>query len=122
MACLWVGSDGRGLESGGCRCVHTDEVGVAPLPTRRFPNVTVPLGGLVPIVHDTLLAAGRNRSSALTSPSFMREVPQCWLMGQAAGVAAAVAANAGVRVCDVGIHDVRTPLSQQGVYVHTIAS
>jgi hypothetical protein len=98
--------------------VHQDEVGVSPSPNRRFPNVSVPLGCLVPVALNNLLAAGRNLSSDPASHSFMREVPQCWLMGQAAGVAAAVAANAGVRVRDVDIHDVRQQLVKQGVYLH----
>jgi hypothetical protein len=99
--------------------IHADEVEVSPSPNRRFPNVSVPLGCLVPIAHDNLLAAGRNLSSDPTSHAFMREVPQCWLMGQAAGVAAAVAVNAGVRVRDVDIHEVRNQLAKQGVYLHT---
>lgn len=99
--------------------IHADEVGVSPSPNRRFPNVSVPLGCLVPIAHDHLLAAGRNLSSDPTSHAFMREVPQCWLMGQAAGVAAAVAVYAGVRVRDVDIHEVRNQLAKQGVYLHT---
>ena len=45
----------------------------------------------------TSLAAGRHVSSDASSHGFMREIPQCWLTGQAAGAAAAVAANAGVQ-------------------------
>ena len=81
--------------------------------------MSVSLGCLVPITHDNLPAAGRNLSSGPTSHSCMREVPQCWLMGQAAGVAAAVAVNAGMRVRDVDVHEVWNQRSQQGVYLHT---
>ncbi len=48
----------------------------------------------------------------------MREVPQCWVMGPAVGVAAAVAAHAGVRVRDVDIQEVRQQLRQQEVALH----
>jgi hypothetical protein len=97
---------------------HDDEIGLSPSPNRRFPNVSVPFGCLLPTTIDNLLAAGRNLSSDATTHSFMREVPQCWLMGQAAGVAAAVAANAGVHVRQVDIQDVQRHLLKQGVTLH----
>lgn len=98
--------------------IHDDEIGVSPSPNVRFPNVSVPLGCLVPESLDNLVAAGRNLSSDPASHSFMREVPQCWLLGQAAGVAAAVASNSGVRVRDVDISEVRGQLSRQGVILN----
>ena len=98
--------------------LHDDEVGVSPSPNTRYPNISVPLGCMVPESLDNLMAAGRNLSSDAASHSFMREVPQCWLMGQAAGVAAAVAVNAGVRVRDVDVAEVRGQLSKQGVYLN----
>lgn len=97
---------------------HPDEVGVSPSPNRRFANVSIPLGCLLPGSLDNLLAAGRNLSSDATTHSFMREVPQCWVMGQAAGVAAAVAANAGVAVRDVNIQSVQQALRKQDVVLH----
>ena len=97
--------------------VQEDEVGVSPSPNRRFANVSLPLGCLIPESLDNMLAAGRNLSSDPASHSFMREVPQCWLMGQAAGVAAAVATGSGVKVRDVSIPEVRDQLSKQGVYL-----
>jgi hypothetical protein len=72
---------------------------------------------MVPESMDNMLAAGRNLSSDPASHSFMREVPQCWLMGQAAGVAAAVATGSGVKVRDVSIPEVRDHLAKQGVYL-----
>ena len=98
--------------------IQEDEIGVSPSPNVRFPNVSVPFGCLVPESLDNLLAAGRNLSSDPASHSFMREVPQCWLLGQAAGVAAAIASNAGVRVRDVDISEVRGQLSKQGVVLN----
>lgn len=98
--------------------LHDDEVGVSPSPNTRYSNISVPLGCMVPESLDNLMAAGRNLSSDPASHSFMREVPQCWLMGQAAGVAAAVAVNSGVRVRDVDVAEVRSQLTKQGVYLH----
>jgi hypothetical protein len=96
---------------------HADEVGISPPPNARYPNVSIPLGCLVPQALDGLLAAGRNLSSDPATHSFMREIPQCWAMGQAAGVAAAVAAGAAVRVRDVDVAEVQRQLVKQGVWL-----
>ena len=47
----------------------------------------------------------------------MREIPQCWLTGQAAGAAAAVAVNAGVQPRAVDVRDVQATLRKQGVFI-----
>jgi hypothetical protein len=51
----------------------------------------------------------------------MREIPQCWLTGQAAGVAAAVAISQGVTPRHVDIARVQSALRNQGVYLRTAA-
>ena len=48
----------------------------------------------------------------------MREIPQCWLTGQAAGVAAAIAADSGVTPADVPIAPLRKALRGQGAYLN----
>jgi hypothetical protein len=47
----------------------------------------------------------------------MREIPQCWLTGHAAGVGAAVAANRGVQPRQVDVAEVRAILRQQGAHL-----
>jgi hypothetical protein len=47
----------------------------------------------------------------------MREIPQCWLTGQAAGTAAALAASAGIRPRDLNIARLQEALISQGVYL-----
>jgi hypothetical protein len=69
-----------------------DEVGISPSLSPKFPVVSVPYGCLVPRDVEGLLVAGRHISCDATSHSFLREIPQCWLTGQAAGAAAALAA------------------------------
>jgi hypothetical protein len=69
-----------------------DEVGISPSLSPKFPLLSVPYGCLVPRDIDGLLVAGRHISCDATSHSFLREIPQCWLTGQAAGAAAALAA------------------------------
>ena len=94
-----------------------DEVGVSPSVSLKFPLVSVPYGALVPRNLDGLLACGRHISCDANSHGFMREIPQCWLTGQAAGVAAAVAAGAGVEPRAVDIGELRKALVKQGVFL-----
>ena len=62
---------------------------------------------------DGLLAAGRHISCDANSHGFMREIPQCWLTGHAAGVGAAVAANRGVQPREVDVSEVKAILREQ---------
>ena len=94
-----------------------DEIGVTPAVSPKFPNISVPYGALVPIELDGLLAAGRHISCDSNSHGFMREIPQCWITGQAAGVAAALAARAGVEPRAVAIDQLQDALLAQGVYL-----
>jgi hypothetical protein len=94
-----------------------DEVGVSPSVSLKYPVVSVPYGCLVPRALDGLLAAGRHISCDANSHGFMREIPQCWLTGQAAGVAAALAANAGVQPRAVDVASLQSALRRQGVFL-----
>jgi hypothetical protein len=94
-----------------------DEIGVSPPPNPRNKNLSIPLGCLIPESIDNLLAAGRNLSCEASIHTFMREIPQCWAMGQAAGVAAATAANSGVLVRNVNVKEVQQELKKQMVYL-----
>jgi hypothetical protein len=93
------------------------EVGVSPSVSPNFPVVSVPYDVLVPARLDGLLACGRHISCDPSSHGFMREIPQCWLTGQAAGAAAAVAVNAGVQPRAVNVRDVQAALRKQGVFI-----
>jgi hypothetical protein len=94
-----------------------DEVGVSPSLGPNLPEVSVPYGALLPVKTDNLLVAGRHISTDSQTHTFMREIPQCWLTGHAAGAAAALAANAGVSPHDLNIADLQSALSKQGAYV-----
>ena len=94
-----------------------DEVAVSPSVSPKYPVVSVPYGCLVPRALDGLLAAGRHISCDANSHGFMREIPQCWLTGQAAGAAAALAAGAGVQPRNVDIGELQKALTAQGVYL-----
>jgi hypothetical protein len=96
---------------------YADEIGVSPSLSPAFPVVSVPYGSLVPLQVDGLLAPGRHMSSDAVSHTFLREIPQCWLTGQAAGAAAALAANRGVPPRQVNLQQLQAELLKQGAYV-----
>jgi hypothetical protein len=51
----------------------------------------------------------------------MREIPQCWITGQAAGTAAALAAAAKVHPRAVDVPALQAALAHQGVYLRSDA-
>ena len=73
-----------------------DEIGVSPSVSPKFPNISIPYGALLPQTLDGLLACGRHVSCDKNSHGFMREIPQCWITGQAVGAAAALAVKQGL--------------------------
>ena len=75
----------------------------------------------MPRALDGLLVAGRHVSSDAASHSFLREIPQCWLTGQAAGAAAGLAAGLGVAPRAVPIGALQAELLRQGAFVRVPA-
>ncbi len=99
--------------------VHPDEVGVSPCLSPKFPAISIPYGSLVPESLDGLLACGRHISCDPTSHSFLREIPQCWVTGQAAGTAAAIAVQRGLEPRAIDIQELQQALLSQGVHLRT---
>jgi hypothetical protein len=102
--------------------VHADEIGVSPSLSPRFASVSVPYRALVPEAVDGLLVAGRHVACDSSSHSFMREIPQCWLTGQAAGVAAALTVATKKTPTQLAIADVQESLRRQGAYLRPAAA
>ncbi len=94
-----------------------DEIGVSPAVSPKFPNISIPYGALVPESLDGLLACGRHVSCDRNSHGFMREIPQCWITGQAAGVAAALAVAGGVQPRAVDVRRLQQALQAQGAFL-----
>ena len=92
-----------------------DEIGISPSLSPKFPPLSVPYGCLVPRDIDGLLVAGRHISCDPSSHSFLREIPQCWLTGQAAGAAAALAVAKRCAPRAVPIAELQTALRRQQV-------
>ena len=97
--------------------VESDEIGVSPSLSPNLPNVSVPYGALLPRAVDNLLVAGRHISTDAQTHTYMREIPQCWLTGHAAGVAAALSVQAGVSPKDVAVNDLQAALRRQGAHL-----
>jgi hypothetical protein len=102
--------------------VLVDEIGVTPSVSPKFPNISIPYGSLVPATLDGLLACGRHIACDPNSHGFMREIPQCWITGQAAGVGAALAANSGIEPRAVALDELQAALAGQGVYLRPRAT
>jgi FAD-dependent oxidoreductase family protein len=97
---------------------HPDEIGVSPSPSQKFDSVSVSYRSLVPSDLDNVLVGGRHISCDAQSQAFMREIPQCWMTGQAAGVGAAMVARDAIPAADVDIDALRAELRLQGAYLH----
>ncbi len=101
--------------------VHETEIGVSPSLAPKWASVSVPYGSLLPRATQGLLVAGRHLSCDAASQTFMREIPQCWMTGHAAGAAAALAANAGVDPADVPVATLQQVLAEQGAHLRASA-
>jgi hypothetical protein len=73
-----------------------------------------PYRTMLPRSVENLLVAGRHYSSTSAAQKISREIPPCMAMGEAAGVAAALALNAGVSVRNVDVAAVQRTLRAQG--------
>jgi hypothetical protein len=73
-----------------------------------------PYRSMLPRSVENLLVAGRHYSSTSAAQKISREIPPCMAMGEAAGVAAALALDAGVPVRNVDVAAVQRTLRAQG--------
>ncbi len=97
--------------------VRDDEIGVSPSLSPKFANVSIPYGALLPCQIEGLLAPGRHLACDKTSHSFLREIPQCWLTGQAAGIAAAIGAGKDMPLSEIPVGELQAALRKQGAYL-----
>ena len=95
----------------------SDTVAVSGHDGLRLPEFQIPYGALLPKTVDNVIAAGRCISCASDLIDRVRLIPVCVVTGHAAGVAAALAAKAGVRPRDVPAADIQKVLREQGAYL-----
>jgi FAD-dependent oxidoreductase family protein len=97
---------------------HSSEsIGLCPGFSPEYPTLEIPYGTLVPQSLDGLLAAGRNLSCDPMSHAALREIPECWVVGQGAGVAAALAVRDAVSPRDLTVSRLQAELQRQGALV-----
>lgn len=73
-----------------------------------------PYRALLPRSVDQLLVAGRHYSATPEAQKISREIPPCMAMGQAAGIAAALALDMGVTVREVDAKHIQHGMREQG--------
>lgn len=80
-------------------------------------NYYIPLSCLISKNVDNLFAAGKNLSADKYAFAAVRVMPPCIAMGEAAGIAAALAANEGTCAGDVSYKKVQEILIQNGAFL-----
>lgn len=93
--------------------LHTKS-GVRPKPLKPGTVPTIPLSALVPKGSRDLIVAGRCVSSDRLANSGLRVQASCMGMGQAAAVAASLAAQNGTTPLEVPLTEIRRVLAQHG--------
>ncbi len=73
-----------------------------------------PYRAMLPKEVDQLLVAGRHYSATPQAQKSSREIPPCMAMGEAAGIAATVALNAGTTVRKADIKSIQKQMRAQG--------
>ena len=88
---------------------------------RHFPDSVArgrdyyyPYRTMLPRGVGQLLVAGRHYSSTSAAQKNSREIPPCMAMGEAAGLAAALALEAGVDVADIDVGALQKRLRAEG--------
>ena len=96
---------------------HPDSIGLCPGLTPEYPTLEIPYRCLVPGEVEGLLAAGRNLSCDPQAHNPLREVPECWVLGQGAGIAAALAVRHDLPLREVPPARLKAALRSQGALV-----
>ncbi len=94
-----------------------DVIGVGGAESGEHHEWQIPYGALVPVKTENVLAAGRCINTDIRMADLVRLIPNCFVTGHAAGVAAAVAAKDSCRPRDVDIAKVQKILRQQEAYL-----
>ena len=94
-----------------------DVIGVGGASDGKHQEWQIPYGALVPEQIDDLLVAGRCISAEMRMADLVRLIPNCFVTGHAAGVAAAVAARESCRPREVDVTKVQRILREQEAYL-----
>ena len=80
-------------------------------------NYYIPFSCLVSKNIKNLLAAGKCMSADKYAFAAVRVMPPCFAMGEAVGIAAAIATKNGTNVCDVDVKEVQKQIIANGGYL-----
>ena len=103
--------------------IHDDTIAVIP-PLKHnvsdeWPNGFIPYRSLVPVRMENFLVAGRSFSSDTVTNDLLNLIPFCVAMGQAAGTAASIALDGGIKLRKVDYGVLQKKLIDQGAYLHS---
>jgi ribulose 1,5-bisphosphate synthetase/thiazole synthase len=96
---------------------YPDVIGVGGASHAEHTEWQIPYGALIPQKVDNVIAAGRCISCDLRMADLVRLIPNCFVTGHAAGVAAAVAVRDRCKPRDADINEIRKILRQQEAYL-----
>jgi ribulose 1,5-bisphosphate synthetase/thiazole synthase len=96
---------------------YPDVIGVGGASNAEHGEWQIPYGALIPQTIDNVLAAGRCISCDLRMADLVRLIPNCFVTGHAAGVAAAVAVGDHCKPRDADINKIQKILRQQEAYL-----
>jgi FAD dependent oxidoreductase len=96
---------------------YPDVIGVGGASAGEHGPWQIPYGALVPEKVDNILAAGRCISAEMRMADLVRLIPNCFVTGHAAGVAAAVAVQDGCLPRNVEVAKVQKILRGQEAYL-----
>lgn len=97
-----------------CSGIGMDKKAVKPPTGLKY---QIPYRILVPEKMDNLLVAGRCASATHEALGSLRVMPQCGVMGQAAGVAAVLSLRDGITPRQVNIRHLQSELKKQGCII-----
>jgi ribulose 1,5-bisphosphate synthetase/thiazole synthase len=112
-----VGTNRVSFEDFKAQTVFRDVIGVGGASNANHGPWQIPYGALLPRKVDNLLAAGRCIDAEIRMADLVRLIPNCWVTGQAAGVAAAVAVQDSCTPRDVQVSKVQKILREQEAYL-----
>jgi hypothetical protein len=98
----------------------TEDTETREMVARLF-TYEIPYRCLLPRSVDGLLVAGRAISANHAADGYTRNQPACMITGQAAGVAAALAALKGIEPRDVSVEELQAALRQMGTKLSVVS-
>jgi hypothetical protein len=96
---------------------YPDVIGVGGASNAEHAEWQIPYGALIPKKVDNIIAAGRCIDCDLRMADLVRLIPNCFVTGHAAGVAAAVAVRDRCKPRDADITKIQRILRQQEAYL-----